>query len=154
MTPTNAIVGREGSGAGGRAVNAVKSLKAVKTALGGVPLTSSTSSDVNLETARVASARRTAHFSQRIDELRDPPGGRPIRTRECPPIAVYLNDDSGRPAPECAPDEHGGAKNRIGREDHIRTELSDVSRDAKRQPQVEDDTVEHVRPERRCQPEA
>ena len=43
--PTNTTVGRSGSGAGGRSVNAERSLKAVKTALGGTPAHSSISFD-------------------------------------------------------------------------------------------------------------
>ena len=58
--PTKTTVGRSGSGAGGRSVNAERSLKAVKTALGATPRTSSISFEVYVETARVASACLTA----------------------------------------------------------------------------------------------
>ncbi len=44
--PTKTTVGRSGSGAGGRSVNAERSLKAVNTALGATPRTSSISVDV------------------------------------------------------------------------------------------------------------
>ena len=44
--PTKTTVGRSGSGAGGRSVNAERSLNAVNTALGSTPRTSSISFDV------------------------------------------------------------------------------------------------------------
>ena len=59
------IAGRSGSGSGGRSANAERSLKGVKTALGGTPRASSISSPVNVETARVESARRTAASATR-----------------------------------------------------------------------------------------
>ena len=60
--------GCSGSGATGRSVNAERSLYAVNVTVGGSPRTSSTRPEVKAETARVASARRTAYAASRSAE--------------------------------------------------------------------------------------